>query len=380
LKPIFPRIAFAALLIVILLTAFFGMSCEASPDGELIRIAISKNAAEVVVDGESLTAVTPAGAHISAALPARVRSSGSLLIVDGNAYTKLTFSSPQAVLVNGKPYRGSVELIPQYKGVLVVNQLPLESYLIGLINAEISSAWPIEAVKAQAVIARTFALQRREMRKGALFHMESTVLDQVYHGLQAEDSRAQRAVMDTAGEVLMYHGEVIQAFYHSNCGGRTEASENVWGKALPYLKSVRCDYCLHNPATAWEQRLSLRVIEERLRQGGHRVIGLNGLRTGPLTSGGRLKYILAMSSSGQARITGDQFRKALGYGVIKSTNFKMRAVNGDIVFSGMGNGHGVGLCQWGAKQRALEGFTYTEILSYYYPGTELHKMYNPSER
>ena len=88
------------------------MSCEASPAGELIRIAISKNAAEVVVDGESLTAVTPAGVHISAALPARVRSSGSLLIVDGNAYTKLTFSSPQAVLVNGKPYRGCVELIP----------------------------------------------------------------------------------------------------------------------------------------------------------------------------------------------------------------------------------------------------------------------------
>src|SRR6185369_6503704 len=166
-----------------------------------------------------------------------------------------------AVYVNNKPYRGLAELSAADNGILVVNQLPLEEYLVGLINCEISSAWPIEAVKAQAIIARTYALNRKMARMTAPYHLESSVIDQVYEGCLIEDSRARRAVSETEHEVLVYGGAVIQTFYHSSCGGKTEASENVWGASLPYLKGVDCQYCLtSSAAVAWEQKLSLSVI------------------------------------------------------------------------------------------------------------------------
>jgi stage II sporulation protein D len=277
-------------------------------------------------------------------------------------------------LVNGKPYRGTAEITLSEKGLLVVNELALEDYLVGLINCEISSAWPIEAVKAQAVIARTYALNRKEARRTALYHLESSVIDQVYDGCEIEDSRAKRGVSDTSGEVLTHAGSIIQAFYHSNCGGRTEASENVWGARLPYLMGVDCAYCLLTPSTAWEQKISIKEIEEKLKNAGHKVSGVTDIRPGQRNSRGRLKNVIIVSSRGELPVTGDQFRKAVGYAAIKSTNFTMKIVNDEASFTGLGNGHGVGLCQWGAKQRALDGFGYAEILSYYYPGTELTKL------
>ena len=374
LKPLLIRIVLSITLVMFLVLICSGLKTDASVPEEMIRIAIVKNATEIVVDGEGVLASSESGSPVSLVMPVRITRIRDAVVVAGVSYRKLFFSSAQAVFVNGKPYRGAAEILPVDKGLLVINQLPLETYLVGLINCEISSAWPIESVKAQAVIARTYALNRKELRKKALFHLESTVMDQVYDGCLIEDSRARRAVMDTAGEVLKYRGTIIQAFYHSNCGGRTEASEQVWGRALPYLKGVECQYCLTNPTTSWEQKLSLKDIEAKLRSAGFRVAGLTGLKPGQLNNSGRLKYILAVSSRGEARVAGDQFRKAIGYGVIKSTNFRMKASNGDITFSGLGNGHGVGLCQWGAKQRALDGFSYAEILSYYYPGTEIQRI------
>ena len=167
----------------------------------------------------------------------------------------------------------------------------------------------------------------------------------------------------------------MQAFYHSSCGGQTEDSENVWGASLSYLKGVECQYCLTSPSgTAWECKLSLKELEERLRLGGHKVSGLYDIKPGPLNLRGRLANVSLLAAKGSVTITGDQFRKAVGYGVIKSTRFIMKNNNNEITFSGSGNGHGVGLCQWGSKQRALDGFTSGEILAYYYPGTQLKKL------
>ena len=137
---------------------------------------------------------------------------------------------------------------------------------------------------------------------------------------------------------------------------------------------VDCAYCLLNPSTAWEQRISFRDIEEKLKSSGQKVSGVTDIRLGQRNSRGRLKNVVIVSARGEISLTGDQFRKAIGYGVIKSTNFTLKVVNGEASFAGLGNGHGVGLCQWGAKQRALDGFGYAEILSYYYPGTELTKL------
>lgn len=355
------------------LVASHDVSDAAMPD-ELIRIAILKDASVVSVDGEGIIATRENGDAVALNPPVLARPAKNGVVVDGTIYRRLTFSASSALQVNGKPYRGTAEISLGEKGILVVNELALEDYLVGLINCEISSTWPIEAVKAQAVIARTYALNRKEARRSSLYHLESSVIDQVYDGCEIEDSRARRGVSETAGEVLTYNGAIIQAFYHSSCGGRTESAENVWGARLPYLKGVDCAYCLLTPSAAWEQKVSLRDIEERLKSSGYKVSAVTDIRLGQRNNRGRLKNILVVSSRGEISLTGDQFRKAIGYGVIKSTNFTLKIVNGEAGFTGLGNGHGVGLCQWGAKQRALDGFAYTEILSYYYPGTKLSKF------
>lgn len=341
---------------------------------QTIRVAIVKQAAGVVVDGDGLLARGEDGQALSLAPPVTVRPGGEGLLADGASFRRLSFAAAGAVLVNGKPYRGLVELSFGERGVLVVNELPLEEYLVGLINCEVSSSWPMEAVKAQAVIARTFALYRREQRKNAPYHLESSVLDQVYDGCLIEDSRAKRAVSETAGQVLTYDGALVQAFYHSCCGGRTEASANVWGKRLPYLTGVSCEYCQANPAAFWEQRLSLKEVAERLRLAGQAVSTVSDIRTGARNSRGRLAQVVVVTDRGGLTLTGDQFRRFIGYGVIRSTNFTVRVADGQALFNGVGNGHGVGLCQWGAKQRALNGFDCTEILSYYYPGSSLEQV------
>jgi stage II sporulation protein D len=341
---------------------------------ETIRVAILKNAPSVTVDGDGIIATRESGAAVALISPVLIKPGKNSVIVDGTAYRRLTFSASSAVYVNGKPYRGVAEASPGEKGVLVVNELQLEEYLVGLINCEISSAWPIEAVKAQAVIARTYALNRKQARSTSFYHLESSVIDQVYDGCEIEDSRARRGVYDTAGEVLSYQGAVIQAFYHSNCGGKTEASENVWGKRLPYLAGVDCRYCLTSNSSAWELKISLQELEERLKSAGYKVNGVSDVRPGARNNRGRLKNVVVVSPRNEISLTGDQFRKAIGYGVIKSTNFTVLVEKGEAGFSGLGNGHGVGLCQWGTKQRALDGFGYDEILSYYYPGIDLIKF------
>jgi stage II sporulation protein D len=370
------RFLFISVLTAFLLLGGATVQAGAAVPDELIRIAIFKNSPEVVIDGDDLRVTLENGRAAFLAAPVRMTRSKDAVIVDGVAYRRLVFSSPKAVFVNGKPYRGTAEVIPADKGLLVVNELSVELYLVGLINCEISSAWPIEAVKAQAVIARTYALHRKETRSKALFHMESTVIDQVYEGCLIEDSRAARAVTETAGEVLTHNGSIAQAYYHSLCGGKTEAAGNVWGASLPYLKGVECTYCLTNPSTTWEQRMSLRELEEKLKAAGISVSGLKDIKPGAVNNRGRLKHIVIVSSRGAQTVTGDQFRKAAGYGIIKSTRMQIRVSNGEVFFNGSGSGHGVGLCQWGAKQRALDGFSYTEILSYYYPATELKMLFD----
>ena len=342
---------------------------------ETIRIAIVKSATEVTVAGAGILVTNESGEPLVMPLPVTVKLLKDGLLVGGKLYQRLSFSASSAVYVNNKPYRGLAEVSVADRGVLVVNQLPLEEYLVGLINCEISSAWPIDAVKAQAIIARTYAINRKNARIAAPYHLESSVIDQVYDGCLIEDSRARRAVFETSGEVLTFSGAIIQAFYHSSCGGRTEDSENAWGVSLPYLKGVECQYCLTSPAsTAWEYKLSLKELEERLRLGGHKVSGLYDIKPGVPNSRGRLKSVSLLGSKGSATITGEQFRKAVGYGFIKSTRFTLKNYKNEISFSGSGNGHGVGLCQWGAKQRALDGFSSGEILAYYYPGTLLKKL------
>lgn len=341
---------------------------------ETIRVAVLKGAESITLEGNGLLLTDGNGEPLRFSFPLQIKKNKDGLLVNNRKVRSLRATAPAFLLINGKSYRGIIEVMPADKGVLVVDELPLEDYLVGLINCEISSQWPIEAVKAQAIIARSYAVYQKAARKNALYHLESSVMDQVYEGCDMEDSRAIRGVKETAGEVLVYNGAVIQAFYHSNCGGHTEASENVWGFALPYLSGVDCKYCLTSPSVKWEQSISLKKLESQLRNSGYPVSGLKDIKPGSRNKSGRLQDLTLVSAKGRSVISAVNFRKTIGYSVIKSTNFDVRISGDDALFSGVGFGHGVGLCQWGAKQRASDGFDYREILFYYYPGTRLEKI------
>ncbi len=339
-----------------------------------IRVAVFKGVNSVRIDGSGIEVVDGYGNRLYPSFPALVTKDKEGLYVAGLTVRSLRASAPESLKVNGRRFRDTVEITSSDKGLLVVNELPLEDYIAGIINSEISSQWSMDAVKAQAVVARTFAVFQREARKNMPYHLESTVLDQVYAGFDGEDQRAVTGVRETAGEVLTYNGALIQAFFHSNCGGHTEAVENVWSFAHPYLQGVPCKYCLLSPSGGWEQTLSLKKLELLLRAGGYKVTGLRGVIPLSRYKTGRINDLSILFDHGAINMPAVTLRKVVGYGVIKSTSFDVRSSGESIVFFGTGYGHGVGLCQWGAKKRAEDGFSYREILLYYYPGTKLEKI------
>ncbi len=286
------------------------------------------------------------------------------------------FSSGGRLIVNGRAYRGAVEVYGSESGMLVVNELPLESYLTGLINREISSRWPAEAVKAQAVIARTYALYQMEKRKGELFDLSGTFMDQVYDGMGAEDDAASMAVRATEGEVLSYNGGLALSLYHSNAGGVTEDSREVWAVDYPYLRSVSSPYDRYAPGFFWKFEVKASKVEELLQRAGYNMGEPVLIRPVERSRTKRVKSVLVQDSGGTGIVLrGEDLRRVLGYKNLKSTLFDVRRIGDGFVFSGRGSGHGVGLSQWGAKGMAERGSSYREILHYFYPGTSLVKVY-----
>jgi stage II sporulation protein D len=363
--------------LAVLIVAFFPAPGAEAASGrtETIRVAIITGIERIRVDGYGLVATNGRGSRIAVSFPAVVKREKSGISIGGVPAPSLKIFSPGVLQINGKGYRGTIEVVSASRGLLVIDEILLEDYLVGLINCEISSQWPVEAVKAQAVVARTFALYQKEARKNSLYHLESTVSDQVYDGCDIEDSRAAHAVMETRGEVVTYEGRIIQAFFHSSCGGHTEDSENVWSIRYPYLRGIECAYCTTSPSVLWEQTIPRKKLEALLKTGGYPVSDLRSVRPTSRNPSGRIVSLKFVSGTGTFIVPAVQFRRMAGYGVIRSTDFEVTLVDDDFVFIGVGHGHGVGLCQWGAKQRAEDGFSYREILSSYYPGTRLDKYY-----
>lgn len=268
------------------------------------------------------------------------------------------------LLVNGTHYSGNIEVWKGEKGLYLINELPLEDYVESVVVSEVGSTWDIEALKAQAVISRTYAIYRKNQSGDPRYDLTSSVLHQVYKGSNPH-IQITYAVRETAGEILTYEGKPIEALYHSTSGGRTENPEEVFGKSYPYLKSVESN-CELSPYWVWERKIPKEEIEKALG-----IKGIKGMTINSLTSTGRAKELAVESESGQTPIKATDLRKLLGWSRLPSTNFSMRVNDTSITFEGKGYGHGVGLCQWSALQMAKEGKSYREILSFFYPGTEI---------
>ncbi len=282
------------------------------------------------------------------------------------------------VVINVNKYAltGVIEIKKNGKGLFrIINELGLEDYTRAVVGEEMGADWPLEALKAQAVLARTYAMYREQNRCAAQdYDLCATVKSQMFDGDAVIKEGPALAARETRGEILTYDGAPIEAVYHSTCGGRTEDAYDVWGRKYPYLISRKCRYCADSPYSRWKRRIRISVLDDSLRRAGYMIEGLKAIQVLERSRSRRIKTMRIIGESGSVVMKGTDFRKASGYSAIPSTAFEAHRDGDSFVFVGRGSGHGVGLCQYGARGMALAGKNYREILRYYYPGTTLAKL------
>lgn len=275
---------------------------------------------------------------------------------------------------NRKPYRGSFIIFSGQGIMMLVNKVELEQYLYGVLPFEVSTGWEEEVLKAQAVAARTFAIYNKLKNKTPEYDLDSNVNSQVYGGTGKETPSTNAAIDRTAGEVLAYNGEVIQAFFHANSGGRTASSLEVWGGALDYLPSVDDPYSAKGRGYKWSAEISREKLSSMAAKAGFKAGTVYELFVQDKTESGRVKTLKLKGSEGEYVIKAKDLRAAAGVDQIRSTNFTVASQSDSFVFEGLGWGHGVGMSQEGAREMADEGWTYKQILMYYYKGAKLKKI------
>ncbi|MGB9715927.1 MAG: SpoIID/LytB domain-containing protein [Thermodesulfovibrionales bacterium] len=269
------------------------------------------------------------------------------------------------LLVAGARYSGNIEVWKGSRGLYLINELPIEDYVKEVVMSEVGPNWEMEALKAQAVLSRTYAIKQKRLNGDSLFHITSSVIHQVYKGNNS-DARVEYAVKETEGEILTYNGIPIEPFYHSTCGGITENPEEVFGKGFPYLRPVESN-CEISPYWTWSRKISLSEIEDALDI----PCIIKEIEIKSYTSTKRAKELEVVHCKGSITIKATDLRKALGWNRLPSTFFSISRDGDSILFEGKGYGHGVGLCQWSALQMAREGKNYKEILSFFFPGTTI---------
>jgi stage II sporulation protein D len=271
-------------------------------------------------------------------------------------------------------YRGVLELRPSATGVTVINTLPLEQYLYGVVPSEMSASWPAESLKSQAIAARSYAVANLGKHKSRGYDVCDTDECQVYTGAAVEAVRSNQAIDATRGEVLMYGRKTIAAFFHSSSGGHTENSEDVWHQRLPYIRAVP-DYDQKSPHFAWYKNVSSEKIASGLARQGVDVGQLTQVSPLSRSTSGRVREIQVVGTAGSRTVRGETFRIAAG---LNSTLFNVAPVGEgqpvEFSFAGRGWGHGLGLSQWGARSLAEAGYSYMQILGHYYPGAQLGRV------
>lgn len=354
---------------------------------EEVRIAIASGARALEISAENLSVFdADVGDRLAVgrglttlsvrAVHGGVRASGAGLTLDkkGIRARRLIFEAAAGIRVKGRLYFGRVTVQREAKAktLIAINRLHLETYLLGIIGSEMSPKWPIEALKAQAVAARTYAMQRRLMMRAANrpYDLESSVLSQVYTGAERIGPSVEAAVATTRGEVLDYRHRLVEALYHSTCGGRTVPAEAAFGRPVPYLKTRRCRWCKTSTRYRWTVELSLSELGARLSAAKL----LSGLPT-RVERDKPSPDVLVWVGARRTRVSARAVRKAVGYGTLYSTRFTAITKGSKVRFTGRGFGHGVGMCQWGARGLALDGRNYREILGHYYKGASVKRLY-----
>ncbi|BEP29130.1 SpoIID/LytB domain-containing protein [Helicovermis profundi] len=307
-------------------------------------------------------------------------------------------------------------------GISIINYIYIEDYLYGVVPNEMSSSWPLESLKAQAVAARNYSYSHLNKHIEYGFDICDSTDCQVYSGTKKEAEGSSFAVDLTKGELLLYNNTLVEAYFHSNSGGHTESSENIWSSVVPYLRGVKDNYSLNEPNSIWSKTFTPEEIEKKLADRSIYIGKLEDVTINHKSENGRVLSISFKGSNTNVELKKEKIRSIFGYNIIKSiwysvikdnevsiinsmnygkislkkvtllsangktnsNNKYYQVFNGNIkkkiysssnsyTFEGKGYGHGLGMSQWGAKKMAEEGYTYEQILSHYYTDTVLNK-------
>ncbi|MBT9154830.1 MAG: Amidase enhancer [Firmicutes bacterium] len=312
----------------------------------------------------------------------------------------------QPVRVDDASFRGNIIFNPNRRGLLTsINVLPLEEYLLGVVPNEMPAAWPLDALKAQALAARSYAVRQRNRHGQDGFDLCSTIHCQAYQGKGSEHPRSTQAVMATRGQVITFDGAVIDAVYHAHAGGHTRNSEHVWGGVAPYLRGVSIP---EEPPLTWTRRVTVGEFERRLRARQINVAHVTGVRIAEHADVGHVRSVRVTSLLGTVDISASDLRAALDRAQMRSTKFdilildqlrrpfriypaprpfrlelgRLAGVYHDLLptqpasveITGSGFGHGVGMSQWGAFGLAQAGVDYQGIIHRFYRGVTISRV------
>jgi stage II sporulation protein D len=374
-------------MLALVLALCAAVSLEPAPaavptDAETVRIAVGRFKDAVVVQGTDLVVRRGDGLAIGGrSTQVKLSLGKSGLFLDGKPLDRDVATVTGSLLkLAGHSYRGALEVrFTTYKGkaeMLVVHPLELEMYVTGIVSSELPRGWPLGAYQAQAVAARTFAVTQKYRRLDLPYHMESSVLDQVYHGVEREHGLAEEAARTTRGLVLTSKRHLAQTYFHAACGGSTESALEGWGTSIDYLPGSPCGKCMSAGTNRANWRVSIKRKDLDKAFAGLAGGPISAVKIIARTDSKRVKKVELQSGKKRKVITGADFRRLLGWSVVWSTQIdSVTLTKTEFVVVGRGSGHGVGLCQWGAKGFAEAGASFDDILRRYYPGADLTRLY-----
>ncbi|MFO0792677.1 MAG: SpoIID/LytB domain-containing protein [Candidatus Brocadiaceae bacterium] len=293
----------------------------------------------------------------------------------GNSEIRITSLRDGEIEVNNVRYRGEIKILQQVSNRFsVIEEVNLENFVAGVLGSEMPHSWNDEALRAQAVVIRTYVMYKRNEKRDNVYQLD--MLDLAYRGLAGETPRINKLAEDTRGMVMTYNWNIFPAYFHSTCGGHTEDIRQVFGKeSIPPLRGVVCNYCANTKYSSWRVEMNKSDIEKRLREANISVSNINTVKAIDQGTGIHGAMVEIIAADGGRDINANDFRLLVGANNLYSTSFSAKSNGRSIAFSGRGYGHGVGLCQYGAQNMALKGFQWTDIVKYYYPEMELLRVY-----
>ena len=294
-----------------------------------MKIGVADSKSSGTIMGEGLIFADARGNRGNVRNGAVIRASGGGLSV-GNAVLTLpvTATANSGLGWDGTRYRGRLVFIRAGSGFTVVNEIDLESYLRGVIGREMGADWPLEALKAQAVLARTYAIKNRGRFSSRGYDLDAGENSQVYGGVNSEDPRTDRAVTETAGMILTWNGQPAEVFYHSDSGGSTADSAHVWGGSIPYLKVREEVVNYTSPNSTWQTTLSPSEVASILSRMNRNVGSVRSIGIAEADSAGRAIQMTFTGDGGSVNVKAHDFRMAAGPRVIRSTNLQVSRAGG----------------------------------------------------